>query len=414
MIVSGKSNKPVRVLFTSHACTYSGAPISFLTLIRYLIRTERLDARIVVRKGGPLREQYETLAPTSVFMSHYVPGDDLLPPDRRAGFRKDYTGRIGEFVRTVRSRRKQRRHVAGLRRELSAWKPDVVYSNTALNGDVINAIGVTAPVMVHVRELAVSLSLLSPLQVDRFVRQPRRYLAVSPPVMEYITHHYDIPRERVTVVPVALDLDTIKEQGHTRPPSAIRAELKIPEGALVAGVVGSVDWRKGADIFFEASRTILQRWEGESPVHFIWVGEGGMRSELERRAREQGLDDRIHFTGIKRNPYPFMNAFDLVLTPSRDDPFPRVNLESAVFGVPVVCFEESGGSVNFVENDAGVVVPGFEAGRLAAAALDLLADNSRRRALWNRAQRKVHERYDVKVVGPRVAELMFDIMAPAS
>ena len=39
---------------------------------------------------------------------------------------------------------------------------------------------------------------------------------------------------------------------------------------------------------------------------------------------------------------------DLQLTPSLDDPFPRVNLEAACLGKPVVAFKPSGGSAEFV------------------------------------------------------------------
>ena len=42
---------------------------------------------------------------------------------------------------------------------------------------------------------------------------------------------------------------------------------------------------------------------------------------------------------------------------SREDPFPLVNLEAAISGVPIICFEKSGGSPEIIDDSSGFVVP---------------------------------------------------------
>ena len=56
---------------------------------------------------------------------------------------------------------------------------------------------------------------------------------------------------------------------------------------------------------------------------------------------------------------------DLFLSLSREDPYPLVVLEAARYKIPSLCFEESGGAPEFVEKDAGSVIPFLNLNRLS-------------------------------------------------
>jgi glycosyltransferase involved in cell wall biosynthesis len=83
-----------------------------------------------------------------------------------------------------------------------------------------------------------------------------------------------------------------------------------------------------------------------------------------------------------------------------------MRLEAAALRKAYICFLESGGAPEFVENDAGVCVPYLDVDSMASQVEDLFRDGARRHQLGHRAQRKVIERHDIEVAAPRLYDLM--------
>src|SRR5205814_4023764 len=73
----------------------------------------------------------------------------------------------------------------------------------------------------------------------------------------------------------------------------------------------------------------------------------------------------VTFLGVKRDARPYLRAGDVFLLSSREDPFPLVALEAAQCGLPILCFADSGGMQEFVEGDAGYVVPAADVEAMA-------------------------------------------------
>ena len=63
-----------------------------------------------------------------------------------------------------------------------------------------------------------------------------------------------------------------------------------------------------------------------------------------------------------------MNVF---LMTSREDPFPLVNLEAAINKVPIICFENSGGSSEIVDESSGFVVPFCDTQKMSDIVIEL-------------------------------------------
>lgn len=405
----------MKVLYISHASTLSGAPISFLGLMRYIQAHRDWEARIWVRmRGGPL-DDYEVIAPASVYYEHCLPGTaapesgpgfgELMQTLFEYGTKRCTRARLRQTVQCffrpeLTPQDRQKEYEARLIREIRAWRPDLIYSNTAVNGDVIRALDLPhVPVLVHVRELATSFDLLSPLQLEEFRARPVFYFAVSQAVRDYLASEQGIPPEKIALAPDAIEGDAILALAEA---GDVNAGLcPHEEGDILIGGMGFLNARKGPDLFVEAARLIL---DAVPEARFVWLGEGPDLAELKERSRTLGIGDRVHFTGLIRNPYPYLKALDFILMTSRDDPFPRVNLEGALFRKPMICFVPSGGSREFAEDDCGMVVPDFDVTAMAARAIDLARDPALRARLGENAHRKVTTLYDVRAVAPVVIE----------
>ena len=73
------------------------------------------------------------------------------------------------------------------------------------------------------------------------------------------------------------------------------------------------------------------------------VGEGPLRSELEAKARELGIHDRVLFAGKRKNPYPWMKNADLFVLASEYEGLGIVLTEALACGTPIMAVESRGG-----------------------------------------------------------------------
>lgn len=119
-----------------------------------------------------------------------------------------------------------------------------------------------------------------------------------------------VPDERIVVIP-----NGINEAHFAKAPTRDEAKARLGcSGALVLGFTGFVrDWH-GVD------RVISWMASGAAPAHarLLVVGDGPARPDLERQARDLGLQDRVTFTGVvPRDAVPeHVAAFDIALQPA--------------------------------------------------------------------------------------------------
>ena len=113
------------------------------------------------------------------------------------------------------------------------------------------------------------------------------------------------------------------------------------------------------------------------------------------------LVDHVRFLGEAQDARSYFAAGDLFLLTSREDPFPLVCLEAADCGLPIVCFDKAGGMPDFVQDDAGYVVP-FEDTKAMAEKLIVLCFNRDERVRRGAvARERVRARHDIWIAGRR-------------
>ncbi len=113
------------------------------------------------------------------------------------------------------------------------------------------------------------------------------------------------------------------------------------------------------------------------------------------------------------NVMDYLKAGDLFILPSREDPFPLVCLEAAMCGLPVLCFRDAGGMPEFVEEDAGFVVPFEDTKKLAEKIVQLHDDPELRERLGRQAREKVHARHVTPIASPKILSACREISGKA-
>ncbi|WP_133112126.1 glycosyltransferase family 4 protein [Candidatus Scalindua japonica] len=189
----------------------------------------------------------------------------------------------------------------------------------------------------------------------------------------------------------------------------IRKLLDIPETAFIVGGSGMTTWAKGKTLFVQLAFDVIRRLQDRC-VHFVWVGGGGRNGidyyQIQHDINHAGLSERVHIIPHVSNPIDYYADFNVFAMISREDSYPLVNLEVAALGKPIICFDKAGGTPEFVEDDAGFVVPYLDIHAMADKVIILANDDGLRKKLGCRASEKVREKNDIEVCAPKILDII--------
>lgn len=163
-------------------------------------------------------------------------------------------------------------------------------------------------------------------------------------------------------VPDAVPLGTAERE-------RIDAELGLGDGAPVVSIVGRLVPQKEHGRFLRAAKRLAE--EGP-PAHFLVVGDGALRRQLEQEADALGLDSQVRFTGVRGDARALISRSDLIVFSSAWEGLSIVALEALAAGVPVVSTDVAG-MRELLSAGAGRIVP-HDDEALAAAIGELLRD----------------------------------------
>lgn len=118
-----------------------------------------------------------------------------------------------------------------------------------------------------------------------------------------------------------------------------RQQLKIDQNDIIITAVGQLREAKG---YLDLVDTIAILKNKYSNIHFLILGEGKLRLQIENSIRKYHLEGYISLLGQKNNPVFYLNASDMYILPSLWEGFPNALLEAMACGLPSVATKVSG------------------------------------------------------------------------
>jgi glycosyltransferase involved in cell wall biosynthesis len=180
-----------------------------------------------------------------------------------------------------------------------------------------------------------------------------------------------------------------------------RRMLGLPAHGPLVGCVARLAPVKGVQHLLEAIPRITAAVPGSAVV---FVGDGPLRPEMERRAQTLGLGAAAVFLGLRDDVPEIMAAFDVVALPSINEGMGRAAVEAMAAGKPVVGSRVSG-IQNVIEHGvSGLLVPPADPGAIADAVVRVLQEPALRRTLTGNAMRTLHA-YSVDAMMARIHRL---------
>jgi glycosyltransferase involved in cell wall biosynthesis len=192
-----------------------------------------------------------------------------------------------------------------------------------------------------------------------------------------------VPANKLLLIDGTLDLDAItsvraERDRHRR---EVRQKLNIPEDVIIALSVGRLDPSKGHSYALEALPKILAQFPN---VHWLVLGEGEQRRELQTRIEELGVAEHAHLIGFDPQPLRYYAAADIYLRTTTMEGENISSRQAIAMGLPTVGFDTCCETDLITKLGHGILVPNADAVALAHATCEILSIPDRGAALGAR------------------------------
>ena len=205
-----------------------------------------------------------------------------------------------------------------------------------------------------------------------------------------------ILRRKTEVVYNSVDIDGFKPDCEARTQG--RADLLASPSEFLIGCVGNLDHRKGQDLLADVAAHLLTRGE---QFRFVIVGEvspaakkTAFMTQFQQRISALKVQKHFTFVGHRTDINRLMNAFDVLIQPSRMDAGPLVLIEALACEVPVVATDVDANPEEVKDGTTGLTVPPENAAAMAAALQELRNDPERRNQMGKAGRCDVKDRFD--------------------
>lgn len=216
-----------------------------------------------------------------------------------------------------------------------------------------------------------------------------------------------VDADRLSFIPNGVDTAVYRPAPRLVP--VLRPALGIRNEDVVVGFVGRLSAEKGPDLFVRMAAIAHVK---APDAHFVLIGEGPMRGELESMIADAKLGARVHLAGLREDLPSVYNELDVLASTSRSEAMPLALMEAMACGLPVVGLR-AGGVPDLIEQG----VTGFLVGLLdhesaARCVLDLIAAPALRARMAEAARARTLRRFDLDDNVEQVAQLLARLAAP--
>lgn len=390
-----------RLLAVAHETTLTGSPMNLLHLLRWVRANTDTEVHLLALRPGLLHHRFEEVCEVHTLDRWALPAAlgtvqaGLTHLGSRRAWRPVARARLAPQLRSLRDF-------------------DLVYLNSLPSVSVLPYLPAHGPVVAHAHELQVAYrTWRNRDEVELFRTRPQRWIAASEAVRSMLIADAEIDPGRVSVHHEFIEARSLADRAlDLRDLEACRRQLRIPTDAAVVVGAGTVDWRKGADLFVQLACEVRRRTR--EVVHFVWVG-GDLQSpdwERVRSDRDRAGADHVHFVGVKPDPVPWFALGDAFVLTSREDPYPLVALECAALGKPILTYR-NGGLPELLEaagaDAASGVVDHLDVGALADRTIATLDSDRLRKAAGDQVRAQVLARHDVSVAAPKLWQELLSV-----
>lgn len=213
------------------------------------------------------------------------------------------------------------------------------------------------------------------------------------------------PPEEIIVVPNGFDFESMG----SAPPGfrPLRELLGLPSGEAIVGCVGSIYDLKNPLMLVDVATSLAAQGVR---AHFVWVGDGPMRREVERAVGDRGLGGVFHLVGKRDDAAWLAGDFQVGVLPSVVEGLPNAVMEYMYWSMPVVT-TDVGDCAKLVEHGrTGFVVRKHDSAAMAAHLKSLILDPVAARRMGSLGREKLEIEYTAEGMLERTIAVYEDLI----
>lgn len=194
-------------------------------------------------------------------------------------------------------------------------------------------------------------------------------IAISTAVQEHLRDDFNLPEERIALIPSGIDLRL-----YVPVTAEVKQQARLKHGLgnePVVGIIARLSDVKGHDILIGAMRIIHAQMPD---VKLIIAGEGKMENKLKNMVKISGLQQKVLFYSVTYRPAAILPLFDIFVLPSREEGLGLSIMEAQAAGVAVIA-SRVGGIPSLIEDGrTGFLVDSEDPAALAEKIISALRD----------------------------------------
>ncbi len=232
-----------------------------------------------------------------------------------------------------------------------------------------------------------------------------RVISVSEEAGQYHIEVSGASSSQVTTIYNGIDLSGFLNMDQARERITVRSELKIPLGANVLITVAVLRPQKGIQFMIRALPAVLA---SHPNTYYLIVGDGSHHAALLEEVQKVGLDERVIFTGMRKDVSRLLAASDVFVLPTLTEALPTVLAEAMAAKLPIIASRVGGIPEMVADGQNGCLVEPEDLAGLASACNQLLDDAEVRTAMSAAGWQTVNQRFNIERQVDKLEELYFD------
>lgn len=204
---------------------------------------------------------------------------------------------------------------------------------------------------------------------------------------------YGKNKEDFKIIYNGIDIDKFLYNEDAR--KKIRSEFNISDDIKVYGNVGRLSYQKNHIFLLDVFKNILEK---DPKSVLLLCGDGEIRSEIEEKAKELNIYEKVIFAGVRKDINYMYQAMDFFVFPSHFEGLPVAFIEAQSTGLPCFFFDKTIAQLSRISNN----IYAFDENATASTwAETILANNEIKDRKINK---KDFEKFDINYTTAQVLE----------
>lgn len=232
----------------------------------------------------------------------------------------------------------------------------------------------------------------------KYTRDVDGIIAISEGVKKVLVQS-GIPPLLITVVPSGIDFSPFREVTSR---DFLRREFSFAPDEYLVGIVAALEDHKGHTYLIQASKILKEQ---APKIRIIVVGKGSLEMDLNRQARDLGVEDMVFFLGFREDVPRILASLDVFVLSSHHEGLGTALLDALASRLPVVATQAGGIPEVIVHMRTGLLVPPRDPAALAQAILTLYRDRRLAARLADRGFEAVSRDFSAEGMAWKIIDL---------